>query len=186
MIRRCTGEPYNHVSIALDPELKEMFSFARRYYRTPLYGGFVKETPSRFCVNGRHAYIQVCKLPVTTEQHQALSQRLQHMLTHQDYYLYNHLSALTAVLHHPVALKEAYTCVEFCVECLHRLGLPVTPGKYYSLEMLRQLLKEQVVYTGYIQDPGDFDPVFYHRRPVTYPLLCTLRDMVALLPRLYK
>lgn len=186
MIRRYTGEPYNHVSIALDPELKEMFSFARRYYRTPLYGGFVKETLSRFCVDGQHAYVQICKLSVTPEQHSALSQRLEHMLAHQDYYLYNHLSALTAGLRRPVVLKGAYTCVEFCVDCLHRLGLPVTPGKYYSLETLRLLLKEHVIYTGYLHDQGDFDPVFYHKQPVTFPLLYTLRDMAALIPRLHK
>jgi hypothetical protein len=47
-IRRLTREAYNHVSIALDPDLTKMYGFARRYYRTPFYGGFVRESLSRY------------------------------------------------------------------------------------------------------------------------------------------
>ena len=51
-IRRITGQDYNHISVSLDPQLLTMYSFARRYYRTPLFGGFVQETPARYCING--------------------------------------------------------------------------------------------------------------------------------------
>ena len=36
-----TQKNFNHVSIAFDPELKEMYSFGRKYENNPLIGGFV-------------------------------------------------------------------------------------------------------------------------------------------------
>ncbi|MGN0978699.1 MAG: hypothetical protein ACI4PH_11640, partial [Faecousia sp.] len=51
-IRRVTGEPYNHVAIATEETLRELYAFARKYYRAPFYGGFVREHPSRYHHNG--------------------------------------------------------------------------------------------------------------------------------------
>lgn len=186
MIRAVTGESFNHVSIALDSDMKEMYSFARRYYRTPLYGGFVRESTSRYYISGRRARIQICRIPVTPGQYQMLAQRLHRMLGNREYYLYNHLSIFTIMLRKPIPLKGAYTCVEFCVECLHELGLPVTPGKYYTIGMLQHILKDQVIYEGPLPDTGAFDSVYFQRRPVCFPILHTLRDMAALLPRFRK
>ena len=67
-IRAMTRESYNHVSIALDESLSQMYSFSRRYYRTPLYGGFVHESRSRYHVNGDATRICLCALPVTSQQ----------------------------------------------------------------------------------------------------------------------
>jgi len=80
-IRHVTGQTYNHVSIALDENLAQMYGFARRFYRTPLYGGFVKETLSRYQVNGKATQICVCKLPVTEDQYNALAARLNIMFS---------------------------------------------------------------------------------------------------------
>ena len=63
-IRMLTGEKYNHVSISLDAELTQMYSFARRYYKTPFYGGFVKESLSRYQLNQNKATIKICKMGV--------------------------------------------------------------------------------------------------------------------------
>ena len=78
MIRTLTGEPYNHVSIALDEELDRMYAFARRYCRVPLYGGFVKETTSRYAPDGVPSMVKIHKLPVSPEAYDALAQRLDH------------------------------------------------------------------------------------------------------------
>ena len=45
LIRFVTREPYNHVAISTEASLTRMYSFARRFYRTPFYGGFVTEEP---------------------------------------------------------------------------------------------------------------------------------------------
>lgn len=183
-IRRITGECYNHASIALDRDLTRMYGFARRYYRIPLYGGFVKESHARYHVNGRSTDIRLCRIPVTREQYEALETRLATMHSRAKDYIYNHFSALGALIRKPIPARDAYTCVEFCVEILHDLGICVDPGKYYSVGDIEKLLRGFTVYTGPMPYSGEADTDYYAKRPVFSPTWVTLREIFKLLPRL--
>ena len=46
IVRLYTGDTYNHASIALDKELRQMYSFGRINPYNPVIGGFVKESPN--------------------------------------------------------------------------------------------------------------------------------------------
>ena len=183
-IRRITGEPYNHVSIALDEELNEMYGFARRYCHTPLYGGFVKESKARYCVNGQSAYIEICKLPVTPEQHKEITQLLQHMYSCRDLYIYNHVSAVGALIRKPIKASNAYTCVEFAADILRRLDFSVKPDHFYSVCDLEKLLHSYAIYEGPIPKDTQEDKDFFAKVP--FPILTTTREMLKLIPRLGK
>lgn len=184
LIRKVTREEYNHVSISLDEALTQMYSFSRRYYRLPLYGGFVHESRSRYHIEGRATQICVCALPVTTRQYVTLQSLLLDMHRKNRLYIYNHLSALGAIIHMPIRAKDAYTCVEFCVKILRDLGVDIKPGKYYSVGDIHALLGSYTVYTGIMPEPDSFDESYFAKKPVSYPALTTLRDMFKLLPRL--
>lgn len=183
-IRKITGETYNHASIALDEDLSRMYGFARRYYRTPLYGGFVRETLSRYHVNGQSTQVQICKLPVTTEQYITVEKRLTRMHEAKDVYIYNHISALGALLRKPIRAMNAYTCVEFCVEILHELGLDLDPKKYYSVGDVEKILRTYEVYTGPMPQCQEFDEAYYAKKPVAHPTLTTVCELLKILPRL--
>ncbi len=184
LIRKFTKETYNHVSIALDPALLQLYGFARRYYHTPFYGGFVRESLSRYHVKGKVTRVCICKLPVTAAQYTELEALFQQMYTDADTYLYNHLSVLGALLHKPIRVKYAYTCVEFCVNILHKLGFVPDPNKYYTVGNLEQLLTPYTVYTGDMYPCTEYDTAYYAKRPVPFPMLTSLRDICRLLPRL--
>ena len=47
LIRFFTREPYSHTSIALDIELREMYSFARKHVYNPFDCGFIDEDIER-------------------------------------------------------------------------------------------------------------------------------------------
>lgn len=183
-IRHITGEEYNHASIALDADLSRMYGFARRYYRIPLYGGFVKESLARYRIGGKAADIRLCRLPVSEAQYRALEERLATMHSRAQDYIYNHISALGALLHKRVPARDAYTCVEFCVEILHDLGIALDPGKYYSIGDVEEMLRPFAVYTGPIPAPKEKDEAYYAWRPVFSPTWVTLRELFKLLPRL--
>lgn len=184
LIRSFTGETYNHVSIALDPELTKMYSFARRYYRTPFYGGFVRESLSRYHVNGVTTHVCVCRLPVTQLQHHALTDLLEGMDKNKENYPYNHLSAAAALFRRPVKVRDAYTCIEFCVRILHDLGIDLDPDKYYTVGEVAQLLHSYAIYTGPLQVSGEFDYQYYADKPVTHPTRTTVSAFITLLKRL--
>lgn len=184
LIRKVTGEAYNHVSISLDKDLTQMYSFARRHYRVPLYGGFVHESRSRYHVKGIATEICLCALPVTARQYATLNNLLQDMHRRSRFYIYNHLSALGAVIHKPIRARDAYTCVEFCVRVLRELGVDIQPNKFYSVGDIQTLLAPYIVYSGTMPEPDNFDESYYAENPVPHPTLTTLREMLRLLPRL--
>lgn len=186
LIRKATGQVYNHVSISLSETYSPMYSFARRYYRTPFYGGFVCESPSRYYVKGKATSICVCSLPVSDEQYICVHERLESMLSDQDRYLYNHLSAMATLARKPIRAADAYTCIEFCVSVLHSIGVDLDPGKYHTIDDVLQILNEHVVYTGPMPTSDDVDAAYYAKKPVPHPVWFTVRDILKLFPRLSK
>ena len=183
VIRVLTQEAYNHVSIALDESLTPMYSFSRRYNRTPFYGGFVQESISRYHRKGCTAQFEVCRLPVTAVQYETLKLHLEKLFSQKERYLYNHLSASTALLHKSVKIRDAYTCVEFCVAMLHMCGVDVDPGTCYSVGDLEQHLHPYAIYTGSAPEADSYDTAYYARHPVSRPVHKTLRDILRLFYR---
>lgn len=183
MIRAVTRERYNHASIALDENLTQMYSFARRYQCTPLYGGFVKESSARYCRKGIRASVKIYKLPVPEENYNAVLQRMETMCQAKEHYLYNHLSVLTTFFHKSIRLRDAYTCVEFCVEILHQLGVDVKPGKYYAIKDLMMILEPYAFYAGSIPCACSKDAEYQAKKPIPHPVLSSVKSIAALLPR---
>lgn len=183
-IRSITREKYNHVSISLDRELTQMYSFARRFYRTPFYGGFVKESKARYHLKGVPSKIKICRLPVSQEVYDALDNRLADMYLRKEQFLYNHLSILTVPFHRLLPVKDAYICSEFVVQQLSLLGMPLNSRKYYSVGALDKLLDEYTVYTGNALPAENEDAEFFHAHPV--PHFTTIRTFRRLLHRAIK
>lgn len=184
MIRSVTGEPYNHVAIATREDLSDLYAFARRYYRTPFYGGFVTEHPDRYCHEGITADVQIYRIPLTKYQWQRLQKLLKHLQEHPDYYLYNHLSVLTAPFHRKVPVQDAFTCAEFTVSVLDYLGLWFDPDRFYSVCDIAGELAPYHLYTGKFPGTAPSDPEFFHPHPVDHPLLLSARDFLTLFWRI--
>ena len=186
LIRSFTNNRFNHVSVSLDPELSYSYSFARRFYRTPLYGGFVQESNARYHRHGAHAQIHVCRLPVTPLQAADLADQFLMMDQFSDHYLYNHFSALAALIRVPVPARDAYTCVEFCVQILWKLGFPVRPGVFYSVDELDALLCDYRIYEGPMPTVQQADDDFYAKKSIPKVITHTVRDFFRLIPRVGK
>lgn len=184
LIRSFTKERYNHVSLALDRELENMYSFARRYYHTPFYGGFVRESRARYHLNGVPSQVKICRLAVSEEDYEALKQRLQQMYARREDFLYNHISVLTVPFRRLVHLKDAAICTEFVAGQLRELGMAVDPRKYYSVGALEKLLAGQTVYEGDAPEALQEDPAFFAHHPVPY--FTTARAFGRLLQRIVK
>lgn len=184
MIRSITKDAYNHASVALDEDLTRMYGFARRYCNVPLYGGFVRESQSRFCHKGINSTVKVHKIPVTQEQYQALEARIDGMYENRDAYLYNHLSFLAVPLRKPIRVRDAYTCLEFCVDVMNSIGLDVTPGKYYSIRDVLEFLEPYTLYEGPMPQQSEFDADFFAKRPIPHPTITSAKCILQLVPRL--
>lgn len=100
-----TKEPYTHVSIALDINLNELYSFGRLNPSNPIFAGFVKEdifngTYARF-PNTRCA---LYSLEVNDIQYNKLKKELQKFKLNKHRYGYNLLGLFGVIFNKPPAL----------------------------------------------------------------------------------
>lgn len=179
-IRFMTGDDYNHVSIGTEEDMTNLYAFARRFYHTPFYGGFVKERPCRYRHNGVAAKAKVYRLPLTNRQWNKLQDILSSMRLEADRYLYNHLSALLAPLHIKVRVKKAYTCAEFAVSVLSSLGFDFNPRHFYTIGDISDRLECYHFYSGDFPVCDEIDPAFFDPRPVAHPIAVSTRDILRL------
>lgn len=183
MIRLVTGEPYNHVAIALEQDLRQLYAFARRYYSTPFYGGFVIEEPCRYHHRGRTAQVRICRIPVSDAQWDSLRGQMEEMQTRSSHFLYNHLSAAAAPLHRRVVIRDAYTCAEFAISVLRQLGYHFHSRRYYSIGAIAQQLETFRVYDGDFPAPPLGGSTFFAPQSLGRTALVTTRDIAALVLR---
>ncbi|MBQ8338498.1 MAG: hypothetical protein IJY33_05070 [Oscillospiraceae bacterium] len=174
IIRTATGERYNHVSLSLDRCLGKMYSFARHYKSTPLYGGFVCETPARYRHKGKTAEIFVCALPISEEQHSELSQKFADMEKEHHQYYYNLFSAALAPLSLRFPVKNCFTCAEFAAQIISSVYPKVRADKFYSVDDLRQLLSDFAVYYGAFPNSKDSRPDLSYEEQIPFRKVCRL------------
>ena len=121
LIRFYTREPYAHASLAMDEELNEMYSFARKGIYNPLNSGFVQEDIDGG-VFGRCKSARCCvfELKVTSEQYQLIRDELAVFKRNQDLYSYNFLGILGVIFHIPIRTEFTYFCSQFVATILER------------------------------------------------------------------
>lgn len=153
MLRKVGKVKYNHAAVALDPELNEMYSFARKQYKTPLIVGMVKENVERYTLR-KSSDIQVVifKIPVTQEQYDDVNKMIQDMWNDREY-LYNLFSVLTWPVTKGFAIYKAYSCIEFTMTVMERTGYTLTkPAYQYTPDELLDLFSEYIYFQGNILD----------------------------------
>ena len=86
-----TGDYYTHAAISLDKELKNMYSFARKYSYNPFIGRFKKENINlgayRF---GESLPGIIIELKTTKEQYEKVLSLLEEFILQPDRYKYNY------------------------------------------------------------------------------------------------
>lgn len=185
-IRVMTHGHYNHVSIAFDPHLDEMYSFSRIKYRTPFCGGFVREGAERYRIGGHAASIAVCSVE-TDERHLAEVRRLVTDMTDtHDRYVYNILSAIFVPLRFKVRVRDSYTCVEFALLVLQTAGVSLG-DRLYSADDLYGRLDHHIVYEGeYPQNAAVADLAYTDEIPIKSCIARSVRQIWRVVYRLVR
>lgn len=145
-IRALTGDYFTHVSVGVDPALKEFYSFARLHPRTPLPAGFVRES-----IGGgyfaRHGSM-ICALyalDVPDEVFARIEARLDAMRGAG--YRYSVMGLLLCRLDWPVERERHMFCSQFVGRLMEECGamaLPkppslMRPADFASLPGMRRI-----------------------------------------------
>ena len=157
VIRFYTKNEYAHVSIALDEDLSQMYSFGRINPYIAFIGGFVHESPKwgtfkRF----KETKALIYKLEVTEEQYEAISKRLQKMEEEKSIYSFNVLGLFAAGFHKKIKKEKAFYCAEFIQYLLNtakienNLPYPVKPQDFNNY--LKEEMKAELIYSGKLRE----------------------------------
>lgn len=122
-IQLYTQENFNHVSIAFDSELKEMYSFGRKFENNPFIGGFVKEdVRSRLF---RNANCAIYQCTVSDEQYAQLQEEIQYFELNKDKYKYNFIGLIGVACRIKLKRSSAFFCSQFIATLFMRAGLSI-------------------------------------------------------------
>lgn len=149
-----TREPYTHVSIALDKNLHELYSFGRIRPYNPVLGGFVQEdisggTYKRFPKTRCALY----SLKITNKQFKHLKRELNRFKKESDKYGYNLLGVVTAAFNYPIHRENRYFCSQFVSELLLKSGIKLI-DKNPSLTAPMDFIGSgelECIYEGYLR-----------------------------------
>ena len=116
--------PYVHVSIALDEELDELYSFARKKIRNPFRCGFIDEDiNSGIFARDTETKCQVLRLKLTERQYQDVKRSIEVFKSDREKYKYNFLGVFLIYFHISFERKYKYFCSEFVDKVLKMSGI---------------------------------------------------------------
>ena len=124
IIKYYTKDEFSHVSIALDPDLKEMYSFGRLNPYNPFWGSFVHEeinkgTFKRF----KRTNTEVYSLFVTDEKYEKARKIITYFNDNKEKYKFNILGLICVSIHKKIKRKNSFYCAEFVKHVLKASGV---------------------------------------------------------------
>ncbi len=114
VIRRYTKAPFSHVSISLDKELNEMYSFGRLNPYNFIIAGFVHEginfgTFKRF----KETETNIYSLEIKDEQYNKIKEIINEMKNSKRKYKFNNIGLIAVAFNKRIQRKNKFYCAEF-------------------------------------------------------------------------
>lgn len=150
IIKKYTKDEFSHISISLNKELTEMYSFGRLHPYNPVWGGFVHEyinkgTYRRFFKTRAKVY----ELEVTNEQYEKVKENICKIKSENENKKYKfNITGLFAVGFHKIIKREhSFYCAEFVKYVMENSNInldlpdPIKPEDFKKIEGLKEIYR---------------------------------------------
>ena len=152
IINYYTKQSLNHVSIAFDGDLSEVYSFGRIEPKNPFSGGFVRENiQSEFLKNANCA---VYSYDISKTEAREILDNIKKIEESQADYRYNFIGLIGIMLQVEIRRKNAFFCSEFVATMLtdvKAINLS-KPNCFITAQDIRKEISMQLVYEGKLSD----------------------------------
>lgn len=152
IVKIYTRKEYSHVSISLDRDLNEMYSFGRLNPYNPFIGGFVHEgidrgTFKRF----KNTKTKIYSMEIDEEKYERLEEIIENIQQKKKLYKFNVIGLIAVALNVRIKREKCFYCAEFVKYVLEQsevVELPeiIKPDDFNKLNGLNE------VYIGKLQD----------------------------------
>lgn len=151
LIYRFSPGEFTHAALALDRDLRDLYSFGRYDPRLPLPAGFVSENVHTG-VYGRcgGSTCRVCRVPVSEEGYRKVVRILNYMQSLSGYYHYNLFGVVLCALRISHKRKARFFCSQFVAEMLSRAEAAKLPKPAHMMRPcdLLELPELEMIYEG--------------------------------------
>lgn len=179
LIRTCSHYPYNHVSLTLDPSLRQWYSFARYVQDAPFYSGLVREPVERFLARTGDALVRIYRVEIPVTSADRLERLLLHAGDPSCGLLYNYFDAVASVAGCQLQLPNAYTCLSFACSVLER--------QHLNIRSLCKDLEPLLIYEGslssLIPDSGVREDPYFARTGLVHGTAASINQLFHLTVR---
>ncbi|QUH21849.1 hypothetical protein [Alkaliphilus sp. B6464] len=156
LIKYATKIEYPHVSISLDRDFNELYSFGRQNPLNPFSAGFVKEDIE----NGVYAYFPntICSiyaLDITYEEYDKLVLSLCEFKKESSKYKYNFIGLFGVIINKPLNRENCYFCSQFVSQLLNNSGIELFDKPSELITSVDFIRSEKLIhmYTGKLNNP---------------------------------
>ncbi len=150
IIKNWTKDEFSHVSIALDEDLDQMYSFGRLHPYNPVWAGLVHEkqnegTFKRF----KKTKAAIYSIEVDDEQYVIIRNTVYSMYKNRKKYKFNIIGLLAIGFNKSVKRKNWFYCAEFVKYVLDTAGVELgLPDKMIRPENFKYIEDKELEYYG--------------------------------------
>ena len=153
IIKCYTKNEFSHCSIALDNELKEMYSFGRLNPYNPFWGGFVHEgisfgTFKRF----KNTKTKIYSLEITDEQYKEIKGIINYIKNTKEIQKFNIIGLFAVGFHKRISFKNSFYCAEFVKYVIENAGIKTNLPEMIKPEDFKNLENIKLIYNGKLKD----------------------------------
>lgn len=152
IIKYYTGDEFSHVSIALDSQLRKMYSFGRLNPYNPFWGGFVHErinsgTLKRFSKTKARVY----SLEIDDEQYEKLKYTIFCIKKLKRSYKFNILGLFAVGFKIKIRADKSFYCAEFVKYVLEEANIETKLPELIKPEDFKQIKNLELEYDGLLK-----------------------------------
>lgn len=152
IIRTQTKDEFTHVSIALDRELKQMYSFGRLHPYNPFWGGFVHEAIDKGTFKRFYkTQTKIVSLEVTEEQYDTIQQTIEKIQEKKEEYTFNVLGLFAIAFHKKIVKEQSFYCAEFVKYVIEKAGIQTGLPEIVKPEDFRYIPSVKKEYQGVLR-----------------------------------
>lgn len=153
IIKSYTKDEFSHISISLDKELKQMYSFGRLNPYNPFYGGFVQEyidegTFKRF----HNTKTKVYSLEIMPKQYEDVKENIAQIKKNKKDYKFNRIGLFAVGFHKRIKRKQAFYCAEFVKYVMEKAGIETDLPEIVKPEDFKKINGLEEVYKGLLRE----------------------------------
>lgn len=153
IIKIYTKQEYSHVSIALDQELKHMYSFGRLNPYNAFIGGFVHEEIDKGSFKRfKNTKSLIYDIDVTDLEYTRIIQNIYKFEKNKEKYNFNIKGLFAAGFNKKITKDNSFYCAEFLKFILDESGIKNNLPEITKPEDFEKVKNKNIIYKGYLKN----------------------------------